>query len=71
MDPPRIKLAAETNETPRRLLLIFRPDTSHARLIIAGLTSRLDEGEPRSFAVKNYAETFAEASSHISKIIYH
>jgi len=50
--------------------LIFRPDTSHACLIIAGLTS----GSMKAsllFTAKNYAETFTEASSHISKMIYH
>jgi hypothetical protein len=69
MHTSRIKLAAETDET-LTLLLIFRPDTSHACLIIAGLTSGSMKASLTS-TVKNYAETFTEASSHISKIIYH
>jgi hypothetical protein len=68
MHTSRIKLAAETNTSP--LLLIFRPDTSHARLVIAGRTSGSMKAS-LMFTAKNYAETFTEASSHISKIIYH
>jgi hypothetical protein len=40
------------------------------RLVIAGLTSDSMKAS-LMFTVKNYAETFTEASSHISKIIYH